>query len=165
MEQGSTKPDTYIYSIVIDAFCKDRMLDVAISLLKEMIQKGIPLNIVTYSSFIDGLCKSGEWDDVRMLFCEMVNLNIYLDVYTFKIVIHRQMIGKGVEPTVITYNMIIDGYCLLGQVDKARRTFNSMIDNNIEPDIINYNILINGYCKKKKLDEAMKLFSEVSQRG
>nr|XP_016442855.1 PREDICTED: putative pentatricopeptide repeat-containing protein At1g12700, mitochondrial [Nicotiana tabacum] len=47
MEQGSIKPDTPIYNIVIHALCKDRMIDAAISLLNEMKQKGIPPDIVT----------------------------------------------------------------------------------------------------------------------
>ncbi|XP_070012902.1 putative pentatricopeptide repeat-containing protein At1g12700, mitochondrial [Nicotiana sylvestris] len=51
MEQGSTKHNAYIYNIVIDALCKDRMIDDAISLFEEMKQKGIPPDVVTY--FID----------------------------------------------------------------------------------------------------------------
>ncbi|KAK4363677.1 hypothetical protein RND71_018918 [Anisodus tanguticus] len=39
MEQRNTKPDIYIYSIVIDALCKDRNLDIAINLLNEMNRK------------------------------------------------------------------------------------------------------------------------------
>uniref|UniRef100_M1BU75 PPR1 protein n=1 Tax=Solanum tuberosum TaxID=4113 RepID=M1BU75_SOLTU len=36
MGQGSTKPNIYIYNIVIDSLCKDRNLDGAINLLNEM---------------------------------------------------------------------------------------------------------------------------------
>ncbi|PHT77820.1 hypothetical protein T459_15872 [Capsicum annuum] len=71
MEQGNTKPDVCIYSIVIDALCKDRNLDAAISILNEMKQKGIPPDIVPYSSLIDGLCKLGE---------KSFNLSLHLNV-------------------------------------------------------------------------------------
>ncbi|OIT08026.1 putative pentatricopeptide repeat-containing protein, mitochondrial [Nicotiana attenuata] len=151
MEQGSTNPNEYIYNIVIDALCKDRMLDAAISLFEEMKQKGIPLDIVTYNSLIDGLCKfDGLCKEGKVEDAEEVM---------------RHMIEKGVEPNVVTYNVIIDGYCLRGQMDRARRLFDSMIDKSIEPTIISFNILINGYCKKKKLDEAMHLFRVISRNG
>ncbi|XP_070042454.1 putative pentatricopeptide repeat-containing protein At1g12700, mitochondrial [Nicotiana tomentosiformis] len=116
MEQGSTKPYRYIYSIVIDALCKDRMLDAVVSLLNEMKQKGL------VGGKMLGLC-SVRW---------LVNVNIYPNVYTFSIVIDglckeekvedaekimRHMIRKGEEPTVVTYNAIADGYCLRGQID------------------------------------------------
>nr|XP_033509975.1 pentatricopeptide repeat-containing protein At1g09820-like [Nicotiana tomentosiformis] len=86
MEQGSIKPDTRIYNVVIDALCKDRMMDAAISLFEEMKQKGIPPDVITYNSLIDGLCKFGQLEKVRTLFLEMVNLNIYPDVQTLTIV-------------------------------------------------------------------------------
>ncbi|KAJ8535565.1 hypothetical protein K7X08_023285 [Anisodus acutangulus] len=38
MEQGSAKPDIFIYNIVIDALCKNENLDAAINLLNEMKQ-------------------------------------------------------------------------------------------------------------------------------
>nr|XP_016483146.1 PREDICTED: pentatricopeptide repeat-containing protein At1g62680, mitochondrial-like [Nicotiana tabacum] len=75
------------------------------------------------------------------------------------------MDGKDVEPDVVTYSVIIDGYCLRGQMDRARSLFDSMIDKSIKPNIFSYSILINGYCKKKKLDESMHLFYEISRNG
>ncbi|KAG5598932.1 hypothetical protein H5410_030302 [Solanum commersonii] len=156
------------YSIVVDALCKDRNLDAAISLLNEMKQKDIPPNIL------------GQWEKVKTLFSEMVSLNIYPNVQIFNILIDglckerkvedakevmKHMVEKGVEPNIITYNAIIDGYCLRGQLDRVRRIFDSLIDKGIEPSIISYNILINGYCKKKELAKALQLFCEISHKG
>ncbi|PHT44499.1 hypothetical protein CQW23_13657 [Capsicum baccatum] len=116
MEQGNTKPDVCIYSIVIDALCKDRNLDAAICILNEMKQKGIPPDIVTYSSLIDGLCKLGQWEKVKTLFSEMVNLNIY--------------------PNVLTFSILIDGLCKEGKVEDAEEVMRHMIEKGVEPNAV-----------------------------
>ena len=42
MERGKCKPDTIVYSTIIDSLCNDRMVDEALALFSEMIDKGIP---------------------------------------------------------------------------------------------------------------------------
>ncbi|XP_059295663.1 pentatricopeptide repeat-containing protein At1g63130, mitochondrial-like [Lycium ferocissimum] len=141
MEQGNTKPQHMHLNIVIDARLQVN-LNPHINSLNEMKQKGIPPDIVIYNSIINGLCKFGQCEKVKTLFSEMENLNIYPNVGTFpcdrwtckegkvedaeKLIKH--MIDKDVEPDLITYNVIMDGYYLHDQLDRARRVFDFMID-------------------------------------
>nr|XP_016477422.1 PREDICTED: 5-methyltetrahydropteroyltriglutamate--homocysteine methyltransferase-like [Nicotiana tabacum] len=115
MEQGSIMPDTRIYNVVIDALCKDRMMDAAISLFEEMKQKGIPPDVITYNSLIDGLCKFGQLEKVRTLFFEMVNLNIYPDVQTLTIVTDGLCKDEKLLSVLGSYCFFSDSSRILGE--------------------------------------------------
>jgi pentatricopeptide repeat protein len=38
------------------------------------------------------------------------------------------MIQRGVEPDTITYNSLIDSYCLQNRMDEAVKAFNTMVE-------------------------------------
>ena len=56
-----------------------------------MKQKGEDPNVVTYSSLIDGHCLQGQMDEAMKVF--------------------NCMAGRGVLPSHLTYNILINGYC------------------------------------------------------
>jgi pentatricopeptide repeat protein len=64
------------------------------------------------------------------------------------------MIQRGIEPNTVTYNSLIDGYCMQNKMDDAVKAFNMMVERCCSPDMFNHNILINGCCKNKRIDEA-----------
>ncbi|XP_021635622.2 putative pentatricopeptide repeat-containing protein At1g12700, mitochondrial [Hevea brasiliensis] len=63
------------------------------------------------------------------------------------------------EPDVVTYNSLMDGYCQCGQLDKAGNVIDFMVHNGIV-DPISYNILISGYWG---IDEALTLFEALEK--
>ncbi|KAK7270729.1 hypothetical protein RJT34_26112 [Clitoria ternatea] len=71
------------------------------------------------------------------------------------------MTERGEQPDVITYSILMNGYCLNNDVDGARKLFDMMIKSRLVPDVWCYNILIQGYCKTERLDKAMNLFKDM----
>ncbi|RYQ96721.1 hypothetical protein Ahy_B08g092575 [Arachis hypogaea] len=67
------------------------------------------------------------------------------------------MIERGQQPDIITYTILMDGYCRNNEVDKARNLFDMVIERGFVPDVWSYNILIKGYVKIKRVDEALSL--------
>ncbi|KAL2924690.1 hypothetical protein RDABS01_019456 [Bienertia sinuspersici] len=84
---------------------------------------------------------------------------------------------KGLYSDVITYNTLLDGYCLCGQMDEAknlmdlmindgckldtdgevaeaRALFDSMSKRSLVLDVITYTALLDGYCLHGELHEA-----------
>ncbi|XP_022764350.1 pentatricopeptide repeat-containing protein At3g22470, mitochondrial-like [Durio zibethinus] len=59
----------------------------------------------------------------------------------------------------------MDGYCLRGEMDEARKVFNSITNKGCTPDVVSYSIIINGYCKAKRIEEAETLFHEMTRSG
>jgi pentatricopeptide repeat protein len=66
----------------------------------------------------------------------------------------EEMIEKDhIVPDQLTYNVIIDGFCRLGQVEKARTIFGFMRKNECEPNAFNYATLMNGLRERDDLHE------------
>jgi pentatricopeptide repeat protein len=58
----------------------------------------------------------------------------------------------------------MDGYCLVGNMDKALRVFNDMVSAGIEPNEVLYGVLVNGYCKIGRINDGLSVFREMCRR-
>ena len=65
---------------LINALCKEKRNEEAITMLELMIQRDLKPDIVTYNSLIHGLCTSGQWAEATSLFSRMMNEEINPDV-------------------------------------------------------------------------------------
>ncbi|KAK2967935.1 hypothetical protein RJ640_010545 [Escallonia rubra] len=171
MRKRVCEPNEVMYGTI------DRVVDDALTLFSEMIEKCVLPNVITYNSLVHGLCNNGRLDEAIRLLREMGIRKISPTAHTFTTVVDalckegmaevaegvvlQIMRQRGVDPDVATYSSLIDGYCMHGQMDEAGRIFDSMIDLGLVPDVITYNVLINGYCKSLKMDEAMHLLREL----
>lgn len=72
--------------------------------------------------------------------------------------------GK-MEPQLVTYNSMINGYCEVRKMEDAEKMVVEMKARNLEPNLITYNTLINGYSKVQKMEEAEKLVVEMKERN
>ena len=71
-----------------------------------MMEKGIPsAGLMFFTSIINNPCKERRVTDAQ-------------DVFDF-------MINIGERPDVITFSSLIDGYCLIGSMQKACRVHDS----------------------------------------
>ncbi|KAI3829033.1 hypothetical protein L1987_03147 [Smallanthus sonchifolius] len=181
MDERGCKPNVVAYSTIIDSLCKDKMMDDAFKLFKEMVfDKGILPNVITYNSVICGLCNFGRWDEVSKMLKEMEDERISPDFQTFSILVDAFckegkvdeaeavidiMVERGEVPDIVTYSTLIDGYCLRGEMSKARTVFDSLMSRGLVPNVITYSSLLNGYCKKLNIEEAMLMFHEITKKG
>ena len=55
------------------------------------------------------------------------------------------MMKRGLQPNLVTYCVLMDGYCLRNQLDMAFEVFNAMVSKGFAPNVFSYSILINGY--------------------
>jgi pentatricopeptide repeat protein len=53
----------------------------------------------------------------------------------------------GIEPAVVTYNIMFDAYNKSGKVERAIEMFDSMKKDGIEPDVVTHTTMINAYAK------------------
>ncbi|KAJ0815905.1 putative tetratricopeptide-like helical domain superfamily [Helianthus annuus] len=98
MEQKNCKPDIVTYSTIIDSLCKDKLIDDAFKLFKEMVfEKGILPDVITYTSLIRGLCNLGRWDEASKLLKEMEDENI-VGLIGFSSRVTRVMRVAGFSP-------------------------------------------------------------------
>jgi pentatricopeptide repeat domain-containing protein 1 len=171
-------PDVQNYNVMINGLCKNKMVNEAVNLFKEMHLKNMSPNTITFNSLIDGLCKSGEISNVWDLIDEMHD--------------------RGQPANIITYNSLFDGLCKNHQVDKAiallkksktrelnqicTHTYYLSMDKNgrledaqevyrdltIKGYHLNarmYTVMISGLCKEGFFDEALSLLSKMEDNG
>jgi len=50
------------------------------------------------------------------------------------------MIKQSVDPDVVTYNSLMDGYFLVKDVNKATYVFNTIARRGVTPDVQSYNV-------------------------
>nr|XP_027086607.1 putative pentatricopeptide repeat-containing protein At1g12700, mitochondrial [Coffea arabica] len=180
MDKRRRKPYVKVYNNIIDSFCKDKMVDEALAILQEIIEKGILPNVVTYGCLIHGPCILSRWEDVNKIFFEMKDYKIIPNVITFNIVVDALckegyienaeevvhiMIQQGQNPNLVKYSSLMDGYCLQKRIDDTRRVFDTMVASGLTPDLHSYGFLINAYYKTKKVKAAMNLFRQISHKG
>nr|GEV91871.1 tetratricopeptide-like helical domain-containing protein [Tanacetum cinerariifolium] len=140
MDERGCKPNVVTYNTIVDSLCKEKMIDDAFKLFKEMVFERNGL-----CNLADAFCKEGKIEEAE----NVVEI----------------MIKRGIVPDIVTYSTLIDGYCLQGEMAKAKTIFDSMVFEGVVPDIVPYKSLLNGYWQNLKIDEAMLLFHKMNEKG
>lgn len=77
----------------------------------------------------------------------------------------NRMRAHGVEPDVVTYNLLIRAQCLDGHIDSAFRLLRLMEGDDLAADMYTYNALVDALCKDGRIDQACSLFDSLEVRG
>jgi pentatricopeptide repeat protein len=80
-------------------------------------------------------------------------------------VIFQELLTKGYNLTVWTYNVMINGLCKEGLFDQAIALLSRMEDNGCIPDIVSYETIIYSLFQKDERDRAEKLVREMIAKG
>jgi len=73
----------------------------------------------------------------------------------------EQMSEHGYTVGVVTYNALVNGFCVQGHIDSALELFRSM---PCKPNTITYTTLLTGLCNAERLDDAAELVAEMLRR-
>ncbi|RCV24342.1 hypothetical protein SETIT_5G077300v2 [Setaria italica] len=124
--------DTITFNHLIEGHLRQHNKEEAFWLLNEMRKDGISPNVYTYSIIINGLCQIGESETAGGLLEQMVAE--VPDLYCYNSLIiglskvgkmeeaieyYDQMLEKGVHPNEFTYDGLIHGYSMTGNVEKT----------------------------------------------
>ncbi|XP_057456806.1 pentatricopeptide repeat-containing protein At5g39710-like [Lotus japonicus] len=185
MAERGLSPDVVSYTTIISGFCVfDQEVEKALEMKVEMVEKGILPNAATFSMLIRALCREGRLPEAFDLFREMLCggfspdkctylmlINAYCAEGEFSKVFHLndEMIHKGISsnfvtgfsPSLVTYNALIHGCCVLRRVEDALGILRGMAELGLSPDAVGYNTVISGFCKIGEPGKAYKLMLEM----
>ena len=69
------------------------------------------------------------------------------------------LVERRITPDVITYTMMINGYCRVNCLRKARDIFSDMKERGIKPDVIAYTIVFDAHSKVNlKMARSLQFF-------
>jgi len=71
------------------------------------------------------------------------------------------MIIKGFSPTLLSYNTLMNDFCINDQLQEASGFVNEMIWNNIVPHVCTYNVLINSLIWKEEKEKRRNVWYHV----
>lgn len=145
--------------------------------LDEMSQRKEFINEETFSILIRRFVAAHKVEEAIRIFYrrEEFGLENELDSEAFRILLmwmcrykhieeaetlfHRNLNKFGFCRDIKTWNVILNGWCVLGNTHEAKRLWKDIIAYKCKPDIFTYATFIKAMTKKGKLGTALKLFN------
>jgi len=78
--------------------------------------------------------------------------------------VFEEMLSRGIEPSVVTYNAMIDACARNGQMDRVPELLTAMRHRNLEPNLITYSTMIKGFCQRGDMPAAFSVLEDL-RRG
>ena len=70
---------------------------------------------------------------------------------------------SNIEPSSVTYGILIKAYGFANQLDNAFNAFIKMKESNLQPNDVTYGCLLDACIKNRKLDKALTVFEDMKK--
>ena len=107
MREEGISPTTPIYTTMIDSMYKQKKIEEAETLWKQMVESGCKPDQATYNMKAMNHGLNGKPHDVLEVMAEME--------------------ADGVKPGIITYNFLMTAYCKVGKMEEAKALYRSVL--------------------------------------
>ncbi|XP_068469914.1 small ribosomal subunit protein mS78 (rPPR3a)-like [Phaseolus vulgaris] len=174
--QLSIEPDLVSYNTLIKAFCEKGSFDSALSVVKEMEEKGVDPDSITFNTLLDGLYSKGCFEDGEKVWGQMGAKNVAPDVRSYcsrlvglagekkaaeAVELFREMEKVGVKPNIFCINAVIKGFVNEGNLDEAKKWFGEIANSDDDPHKNTYSTLVPFLCEKGDLKTAIEMCKEI----
>eukprot|EP01018_Ginkgo_biloba_P016244 Gb_41835 [translate_table: standard] len=151
IERESNSED---FNMLLDTLCKYGFVKVATELFNKR-KAQFPPDTKMYTILVYGWCKFEKPAMAKKFF--------------------NEMIGRGFDPSVVTYNILLNGICgkrkvysefrLNRMMRAAEKLLDQMKSRGCVPDVTTYSILMHALGRALKTDESFKLLTEMKENG
>eukprot|EP00977_Amphora_coffeiformis_P012222 scaffold3023_cov175-Amphora_coffeaeformis.AAC.13 len=132
--EPGVNPDVYTYTNAIRACAKGGKISQALTLLRVVQDKELPLDAYVYTAAMEACAKGKLWERALGLLQEMQE--------------------KGIQPTKVTYSVAITACGNAGEWERSLDLLDTMRSKGLSPNLITYNGAIAAIAKSAK--HAMK---------
>lgn len=144
----AVEPDIYTYSTLLKSIKNyepdqkniERAFEI-LKIVKLSKTKGIKPDEILYNCILDTCVKYAKMEQAEVVFDDMKDAMI--------------------NPSKITYAIMIRGYGNDYNLSKAFQIFNEMKDKSVQPNEIIYGCLLNACVKCSKIEKACELYEEI----
>ncbi|KAG5064602.1 hypothetical protein JHK85_005785 [Glycine max] len=126
-----------------------RNLPGVVAYFGKMKGAGLVADTVIYTILIDGYCRNGNVAEALNVRKEMVERGVFADYYTLTTLFMGRALGLFetlTQRSLVTYNTLMDGFCKIGEMEKAKELWCDMVSRGILPSYVSFSILMNGFC-------------------
>lgn len=138
------KPTSITIGCMVEAVASNGDADGAHELIKSLLigkETRDLVNAVIYGSIFKAYSRTGNIDKMWAAFEEMQ--------------------ANGIEPTVMSFNALIDGCARHGQMDSAVHLRRKMASHGLQPNLITQSTLIKGFLANGNINQAFEVFKEM----
>lgn len=121
----------------------DRVRELFYSVPAEL---GIVPGVASHNILLTALCETGDVDEACKVLDEM-------------------QVKKNLEPGIVAYNAILNGYLKKEDNDGFEDTLKTIYSKGITPNLFTYNIRMLNFCKKSESFKAEGLLDVVISKG
>ncbi|CAG8490998.1 5114_t:CDS:1 [Ambispora leptoticha] len=135
-ESSAIKPEVHLYTILINAYAKQKNLTRVFEIYEDMIKQKIEPTHFTYAILINGNARIGKIDFARKLLSELIE-------QSKKIARFEEIQWRDRLPAHV-FTPLMDAYAKQGQFEEAKEIFAEMIAQGIRPQGHAYTILMDA---------------------
>ncbi|CAA0814169.1 Pentatricopeptide repeat-containing protein -mitochondrial [Striga hermonthica] len=168
-----------IYNLLIDNLGKAKKFEKMWELAEEMKMLEGYFTLDTMMKIMRRLVTGRKYEDAIEAFKSIESFGIEKDITALNILIYTLVKQGSVEhaegvyfkfkdnipPTKHTYNMLVHGWCRIGQIETARKTVDEMRAHGFRPDTVTYTRFIQSYCHEKDFRKVDSTLVEMERDG
>ncbi|XP_028802638.1 pentatricopeptide repeat-containing protein At1g64583, mitochondrial-like [Neltuma alba] len=128
------QPDIITLTTLLKGQCINTNVREALVFHNDILTKGFQLDEVSYGTLIDGFCKIGKTSAALELLRKMETGLVKPGCITKAEAIVGRMMKSSIKPDVISYSALMDGYCMMNNVDESKKVLNRM-KSDVLPDV------------------------------
>ncbi|KAF3606401.1 hypothetical protein DY000_02045017 [Brassica cretica] len=180
-EPCGSSPD--VFDSLVRACTQNGDAEGACEVIEQARAEGFSVSVHALNNFMGCLINLNEIDWFWSVYKGMDGLGYVENVNTFNLVIYSfckeckllealsvfyRMLKRGVWPNVVSFNMMIDGACKVGDMEFALELLGKMrvmSGGFVSPNDVTYNTVVNGFCKIGRLDLAERIRGEMVKSG
>ncbi|KFK38865.1 hypothetical protein AALP_AA3G170500 [Arabis alpina] len=136
--------DEKTYEVLLNRYAAAHKVDEAVGVYERRREFGIEDDLVAFHGLLMWLCRYKHVEFAETLFCSRGN-----------------KFGFDIK----AMNLILNGWCVLGNVHEAKRVWKDIIASKCRPDVVSYGMMINALTKKGKLGKAIELYRAMWKTG
>jgi pentatricopeptide repeat protein len=182
MHKCRVPPTSITIGCMVEALTTNGDVDASYEIVQEMTQDPVAqpmVNSVIYGSVLKGFSHQKKFDRVWAVYEEMLRHKIQFSIVTFNTLLDacarsgdlaripgllESMATQGLEPNLITYGIVIKGYCQENKLKEALAVWESMVSTTkYKPDEIMYNTILDGCARKGMYERGMVLLNDMQQ--
>ncbi|KAL8157815.1 small ribosomal subunit protein mL103 (rPPR7)-like [Apium graveolens] len=134
------------YNLVMRAFCEGGEIGLARKLVEKMeSEEGLVPDIESYNVLLEAYLEKGGTSGFDWVVSEVLS--------------------RGLEGNLVTYNCRIMRLCKSKEVVKARELLEEMVRKGVKPNADSYNTIILWFCKVGDLESAKKVLERMVKDG
>ncbi|KAK7312627.1 hypothetical protein VNO77_36629 [Canavalia gladiata] len=172
-------PTPQTFAIIAERYVSSGKAHRAVNIFLSMHKHGCRQDLNSFNAILDILCKSKRVEMAHNLFkifkgrfkADSISYNIITNGYclikrtSMALQVLKEMVERGINPTMVTYNTLLKGYFRCNQVKEAWDFYLEMKKRKCEIDVVTYTILVHGFGVAGEVKKSRRVFDEMVKEG